>query len=499
LPIAVARVSVIPHEMLARGKGLRVTRRRQTRPHFRVVAPAILVAVLVTAGAVSAGTITGTQGNDVLLGTAQGDKLDGRSGNDKLYGKGGRDVLVGGPGNDTLVGGTGRDVLNCGPGRDVAVADTADTISGSCESLQGLPRPALSIADASVREGNAGTTTLSFVATLSAATPAPVSVTYGTSDGTATAPSDYAATNGRLTFAPGATHASVRVEIVGDAAFEQDETLTVTLSSPRNASIADGSATATITDDDPSPARPGVYSGRTSSFGYRDYQSASFWVLEDGQSVSRFEFSFVADCQPEGAFTVSVSALSAVVRLSRDKKFSVAATREGTTSLQVTGTFDAAGTSASGSFRAHAGFTSAGTHYECDSGERTWTASRMLGLPPEYTESIDDAGNLSVTFDDSGQKQYPSVSYKLDATVHARWACSDGTTVDAHSNPTTTVTGLVPDGKGHVHGTLRLAPPPPQASCPGAALKLVEYTQVFWTNLTSGDRFGINGPSRSYP
>jgi Calx-beta domain-containing protein/hemolysin type calcium-binding protein len=475
-----------------------VTEARRTRMQFGLACTAVFAAILVTAGSVFAGNITGTPGNDVLRGTARGDKLDGKSGNDRLYGRGGRDVLVGGAGNDTLVGGAGRDVLDCGPGRDVAVADASDAISASCESLEGIPRPALSIGDASVREGNSGATALSFAVSLSTATPVPVSVRFGTSDGTATAPSDYAATKGVLTFRPGQTRVSFRVEIAGDTTFEQDETFGVTLSSPRNASIADGSATATIADDDPTPARPGIYSGRKSSPLYDDYQSAGFWVLEDGQSVSRFDFTFVADCEPEGTFGVRVTA-PGPVGLSPDKKFSVTALGEGTTNLEVTGAFDAAGTSASGTFRAHAGFTSEGTHYDCDSGQRTWTAARILGLPPDITESIDDAGTLTVAFDDSGQKQYASVSYKLDATVHARWACSGGTTIDAFANSTTSITGLVPNGKGHVLGTLKLGAPPPQASCPGAALKLVEYSQVIWTNVTSGDRFAINGPSRTYP
>ena len=193
-----------------------------------------------------------------------------------------------------------------------------------------------------------------------------------------------------------------------------------------------------------------------------------------------------------------MSALTAKVAIGPDKKFSLNATGN-TSTLQLAGSFDAAGTSASGSFHAHAGFTSEGTHYECDSGERTWSASRTMGLPPKITSSVDDAGNLVVSFEDSDQKQYASVNYKLDATVHASWACSGGQTVDAWANPTVTVTGLVPDAKGHVVGTLKLAAPPPQASCPGVALKLVEYSPVTWTNLTSGDRWRINGASRTFP
>jgi hypothetical protein len=50
--------------------------------------------------------------------------------------------------------------------------------------------PTLSVADASVLEGNSGTTDLAFTVSLSAAATTPVTVAYATSDGTATAGSD---------------------------------------------------------------------------------------------------------------------------------------------------------------------------------------------------------------------------------------------------------------------------------------------------------------------
>jgi hypothetical protein len=462
-----------------------------------VLATVVGLTLLVTAGAVRAGTISGTTGNDTLTGSAANDRLVGRAGNDKLFGKGGRDVLVGGAGNDRLDGGRGADTLDCGPGKDVAAADALDTIAASCETVTGLRKPALSVADATAAEGNAGTTTVSFSVTLSAPTPAWTSVAFATSNGSATAPDDYRATSGLLTFQPGATHGRIDVAVTADTTFEQDEVFTVVLTRPRNAEIADGSATGTIVDDDPPPARPGLYSGRSGSPGYRDFQSADFWVFEDGTSVGRFALTFVTDCQPLETFQVRVSALATRVAVGLDKKFSLNATGDAT--LELTGSFDAGGTSASGSFHAHAGFTSEGTHYECDSGQRTWSARWTMPLPPDYTSAVDDAGNLVVSFHDSGNRAYSRVDYKLDATVHATWRCSGGETVEAFGNPTRTVTGLVPDATGHVVGTLRIAPPPPQANCPSAALKQVEYTFVYWTNLTAHATWGINGASRTFP
>jgi hypothetical protein len=61
-----------------------------------------------------------------------------------------------------------------------------------------------------------------------------VSVEYATSDGSATADSDYTSSSGTLTFGVGETAKTFQVPITDDQAFEGDESLTVTLSNPQN-------------------------------------------------------------------------------------------------------------------------------------------------------------------------------------------------------------------------------------------------------------------------
>jgi len=211
-----------------------------------------------------AGTIMGTSGNDVMRGSAQADKLYGKAGNDRLDGRAGNDRLDGGPGNDVLVGGAGKDVIQCGAGRDAATVALGDTVAADCEVLQGVAKPAASIASASRAEGNGGQAQLTFSVTLSSPYVRPVSLTYATGDGSAAAPADFAAANGTVTFKAGETTKTVAVAVVGDTAFEPDETFTVTLSSPVNATLATASATGTITNDDTSPPRTGHYTGTTS-------------------------------------------------------------------------------------------------------------------------------------------------------------------------------------------------------------------------------------------
>src|SRR5262249_42084386 len=67
------------------------------------------------------------------------------------------------------------------------------------------PPPTLAINNLSVTEGNSGTTGAVFAVSLSAPSSSPVTVQYATADGTASAGSDYQATSGTLTFAPGET------------------------------------------------------------------------------------------------------------------------------------------------------------------------------------------------------------------------------------------------------------------------------------------------------
>ena len=113
-------------------------------------------------------------------------------------------------------------------------------------------QPSLSINDVSITEGDAGTKVLSFTVTLSAGSNLPVSVDYATANGTATAGSDYVATNGTFTFNPldPVLTRTVNVTINGDVNFETDETFFVNLSNAVNATISDNQGLGTIQNDD---------------------------------------------------------------------------------------------------------------------------------------------------------------------------------------------------------------------------------------------------------
>jgi len=101
-----------------------------------------------------------------------------------------------------------------------------------------------------VTEGNSGQQTAAVNVTLSAASPQTVAVSYNTSDGTATAGSDYVAASGSLTFAPGVTSIPVNVPVIGDVLDETNETFHLNLHSPVEATIGAESSVARILDDD---------------------------------------------------------------------------------------------------------------------------------------------------------------------------------------------------------------------------------------------------------
>ncbi len=89
------------------------------------------------------------------------------------------------------------------------------------------------------------------------------SVNYATSDGTASAASDYSTTTGTLNFAASETSKTFTVPIVDDTVGERNETVNLTLTSPVAGDLGtQNTATITIADNDPgSFAREAVVTG----------------------------------------------------------------------------------------------------------------------------------------------------------------------------------------------------------------------------------------------
>ena len=111
--------------------------------------------------------------------------------------------------------------------------------------------PVVSIGDASVTEGHAGTRSANLTVTLAPASSQAVTLSYGTANGSASS-SDYQSASGTVTFEAGQTSKTISVLVNGDRDGELDETFRVNVGlAAGNAVIGDSQGVGTIVDDEP--------------------------------------------------------------------------------------------------------------------------------------------------------------------------------------------------------------------------------------------------------
>jgi hypothetical protein len=141
--------------------------------------------------------------------------------------------------------------------------------------------PGLSVNNVRVTEGNAAV----FSITLSRAHTQSVTVRYATNSGSALAGADFNDNAGTLTFAPGETSKSVTVVTIDDSLVENDETFSLRLSNPINATLTTDTGTGTLTDNDqpppPPPPPPPPTPGR---FNYAEALQKSLFFYEAQRS-----------------------------------------------------------------------------------------------------------------------------------------------------------------------------------------------------------------------
>jgi len=143
------------------------------------------------------------------------------------------------------------------------------------------PAPVLNITGPATINETAGTAT--YTVTLTGNTSLPVTVNYGTANGTATSGTDYTSTSGTLTFAVGETSKTITVPILNDFKVENSENYTISLSSPTNATINTGSVTTSIINDD---FAPHVDLDANNSAGVTGGDYRTFYTVGGGLAVS---------------------------------------------------------------------------------------------------------------------------------------------------------------------------------------------------------------------
>ena len=112
------------------------------------------------------------------------------------------------------------------------------------------PQIQFSTANYTIDEGGLATIT----ASLSGASANVISVNFSTSDGSASAGSDYSGSNGTLTFNPGVTTQTFTVNTLADTSSEGDETVNLALSNPQGGAVLGSLATAVLTIIDIAPS-----------------------------------------------------------------------------------------------------------------------------------------------------------------------------------------------------------------------------------------------------
>ncbi|HEV7573468.1 MAG TPA: Calx-beta domain-containing protein [Thermoanaerobaculia bacterium] len=159
----------------------------------------------------------------------------------------------------------------------------------ACAAISTPVTPSISISDAQVVEGNAGTATMTFNVFLSAASASTVTASFATASGTATSGTDFTPNSGTVTFTAGQTMQTINVSVLGDVTPEADETLLVNLTNPVNATIADNQGVGTIKNDDALSAL-----------------SISDITLAEGNSGTT-SFDFTVTLSPVSAFPVTIN------------------------------------------------------------------------------------------------------------------------------------------------------------------------------------------------
>ena len=134
------------------------------------------------------------------------------------------------------------ETTDCNAARAICTDD--ERMLSHTTSVRVAGPPAISVSDANVQEAEGAV--LEFSVTLSHASSRTVTVAYVTSDGSAQAGSDYTAASGALTFNTGDTSQTVQVTVLTDSDDEGQETITLTLSNPSQATLDDAAGTGTI-------------------------------------------------------------------------------------------------------------------------------------------------------------------------------------------------------------------------------------------------------------
>lgn len=166
-------------------------------------------------------------------------------------------------------------------------------------------QPTVIISDVSQNEGNAGTTPFTFTVTLSGPSATPVSITWTTAPGTATSGTDFTPASGTLIIPPAALTGEITINVIGDTAFEANETFFVNLTGATGAAIVDNQGLGTIVNDDGPVADLGIT--KTGPTAARPNTPITYVITVTNNGPQTASNVVVQDTIPAGTIVTSVT------------------------------------------------------------------------------------------------------------------------------------------------------------------------------------------------
>lgn len=234
--------------------------------------------------------------------------------------------------NDTLFEGNETILLGLGASANYTVGGGA---AHTMTIVDNDAAPVLTINDATLTEGDAGSTNMVFTVTLTGATGLASSVNFTTAPGSALAGTDYTTTSGTLNFGAGAgpQTLTISVPILGNTIFQANRQFVVNLTGATNATIGDPQGTGTIVDDD-APATISISSGNNqTTFANTSFASPLVALVRNANNNPVQGVSVVFTAPAAGASSVFSTTTNTITVVSN------------ASGLASTGSFSANGTS----------------------------------------------------------------------------------------------------------------------------------------------------------
>ena len=284
---------------------------------------------------------------------------------------------------------------------------STDDVTGTGTILDNDPLPSLSINDVTRNEADG---TMTFTASLSAASGRTVTVNYATTAGTAGSPGDYTQQSNTLMFNPGETTKSVTITLQNDNVAELTETFTVDLAAATNATISDASGTGTILDNDAAQLTINDVSQNEGDSGTTTY---TFTVSLDRAVDTAVSVNWqTANGTTNGTDLAAQSGSVTFAAGETSKTFSISVNGDETIELDETFLVDLSGLSAGGRNVTIADDQGQGTIVNDDAAEISIN---------DVSRNEGDSGTTSYTFT-------VTLDQAVDAPVSVNWATANGTT-----------------------------------------------------------------------